>query len=91
MGYVLPVHNHQYTQYANRTIGTKHSYHQVEKVSKVGIDSRLKQPLHSSPLFQHREKSKRKVLPVRNVYGKTRVEGMLAELTGKGQLINESV
>ncbi|MBM7702527.1 hypothetical protein [Metabacillus iocasae] len=91
MGYVLPIQNYQSMQYANRTIGTKHQYHQVEKTLKMSIDSKLKQPTHHSPFHQSSEKPKKKVLPVRNVYGKSKSEEIVVDLTGKGRLINEIV
>ncbi|MFT8321087.1 MAG: hypothetical protein ABF649_09290 [Bacillus sp. (in: firmicutes)] len=87
MGYILPITNYQYEQYALREIGRKtNPYKQQEIPRIVHVDNRL-QDLHDETKEQ-----KGKVYPARQMNHPTNQmhenkvkDSLIAKLTGKGE------
>lgn len=91
MGYILPIHHEQYTQYANRTIPVKHQYQKFTKVMKPRIEGKLNNPDTPFEFTEERNRKVQKTTPKRTAYTREKVEEMFAQLTGKGRLVNEVI
>ncbi|MDQ0245262.1 hypothetical protein J2S09_002838 [Bacillus fengqiuensis] len=91
MGYILPIHHEQYTQYANRTVPVKHQYQKLTKVMKPRIEGKLNDPDTPFGSAEERGMKVQKTTSKRTAYTREKVEEMFAQLTGKGRLINEVI
>lgn len=91
MGYILPIHYEQYTQYANRMVPVKHQYQKLTKVTKPKIEGKSNNP--DTPFDFTGESGMKVQKPAvkRNAYTGEKVEEVFAQLTGKGRLINEVI
>lgn len=58
MGYILPVPSYQYSQYAEREIGTKYDPFHFVPVSKISAQSNSKDFRHELPLNIQRRLTK---------------------------------
>lgn len=94
MGYILPVTNYQYLQYAERDASVEYDPYDLSPVPKIHNDQQLGTMKQGRPSrkekgigrneFQAISASKRRV-------GRTVIEKTLSELTGKGRHISEYV
>jgi hypothetical protein len=91
MGYILPIHHEQYTQYANRTVPVKHQYQKFSSVMKTKIESKLNSPNTPFDFTSDYGVKMEKPAPKRKAYTREKAEEMFAQLTGKGRLINETI
>ncbi|HWO98450.1 MAG TPA: hypothetical protein VNM45_19385 [Bacillus sp. (in: firmicutes)] len=91
MGYILPIHHEQYTQYANRVIPVKHQYQKLTKVRKPKVEKKLNNPDKPFEFTKERDMVDRQAKARRSAYTREKVEEMFSQLTGKGRLINEVI
>jgi hypothetical protein len=91
MGYILPIHPEQYTQYANRTIPVKHQYQKLAKVIGPKIEADLENPDQPFEFAQAKERRTDKVAAKKKIYAREKVEEIFGQITGKGRLINEVI
>ncbi len=88
MGYILPINHDQYTQYANRTAANRQPDLTLSPVQRATLDTKLRN-YGQGNLEQYK--------PVGFLYEGTKVkktkkfDEILAEMTGKGYKINESI
>jgi hypothetical protein len=96
MGYILPITQHQYIQYANRMLKTKKSPFVLPPVIKVSLEKKLKDNENREPLeFESIEENSagvsykaRKTLTTATASLNYQ---LLSEITGKGRHINETI
>ncbi|TCT22390.1 hypothetical protein EDD68_10936 [Melghiribacillus thermohalophilus] len=89
MGYILPIQHHQYQDYHRRTAGTTENPFVLERPFRIELNNKLKEK-------KKEEKQKKQTRPLtiyaaRNVHAIEHTEKLLAELTGKGQHVNEQI
>jgi hypothetical protein len=94
MGYILPITQHQYIQYANRMLKTKKSPFVLPPIIKVSMEKKLNYNENHEPIeFESIEENSarlsyraRKTLTTASLNYQ-----LISEITGKGRHINETI
>lgn len=90
MGYILPISHFEYTNYQRRDIKDKEGVHYIEKPFKIKLDTQ--QPLINHRSFSNEAMQRNKEIPSENIKNNIqRQDQLIAKITGKGFLINESI
>lgn len=87
MGYILPITPYQSMNYCNREDLLKRTNYSFQSVSKVVLDCDQKSRTFDN---LHLRKKYKSALKKSHINEKL-VQSTLAEMTGKGQFINESI
>lgn len=99
MGYILPVHHYQYQDYQARATKDRRSPFALEKVFKATLDSKLKDnQSHAQDRLDYQRLSGIHIPSTTHavtsashpIYSEER-EGILSNITGKGQNFSETV
>jgi len=90
MGYILPVNNEQYAQYANRVLAPRRQYQQLEGVQPIQVYTKSEEEIPFLQAAQMAPPSKKKKRE-KSSLKKEHIQNLYSNLTGKGQLVNEMV
>lgn len=95
MGYIAPVTNYQYSQYAERVISKGYDPYRFVPINRIKPSTNPReynQPtLERQTLAIKKSKIVQEKLDDRSTYRKDRIEKLQSLLTGKGIFYNESV
>ncbi|MFD1735361.1 hypothetical protein ACFSCX_02170 [Bacillus salitolerans] len=93
MGYILPIDHHQYAQYANRTVKDITSPFELLPVFEASLEKRLKKEKKGSNQDFTENKERDDISrKERSAYDDKKIpEALISEITGKGQLFNQSI
>lgn len=91
MGYIAPVTNYQYNQYAERELNNDYDPYHFKAIMRTGptVNERLQQS--SSKTISNKKTLKREKVALEKVKNHLIVDAIYGELTGKGQHFNEMV
>ena len=90
MGYILPIMQYEYINYQIPDIRNKFDHHSIEKPFKIKLD--MQQPFNYDPNFTNKEMNESNFISPRLSRGISPVdEQVIANITGKGSLFNETI
>lgn len=90
MGYIIPIQQHEYTDYQRRMVTKKRTITTVEKPYKAGLQTKYEESQHQEEIRNNKvdlilsEKEQ-------SVSELSEVDAIYPEITGLGQFINERV
>ncbi|WP_246938554.1 hypothetical protein [Bacillus pinisoli] len=97
MGYILPITQHEYTQYANRMVKTGVSPYVLTPIAKVSMEKKLKDR-HNREQSDYKFEASEELTSVNSYRNqaqkptKTKVSPrLISKITGKGNHINEAI
>jgi len=90
MGYILPIRQFEYSNYQMRDMKNKHDHHLIEQPFKIKLD--MQQQFNYDQNFTNQEMHESNFISSRvNRQTTPREEQVIAYITGKGSLFNETV
>ncbi|MBS3680434.1 hypothetical protein [Ornithinibacillus massiliensis] len=90
MGYILPIQQHEYSDYQRRMVTNKRTITTVEKPYKAGLQAKYEE-------LQHQEEIRNNKVDLilneveQSVSEFSEVDAIYTEITGLGQFINERI
>ncbi|WP_102271787.1 hypothetical protein [Cytobacillus massiliigabonensis] len=95
MGYIAPVTNYQYSQYAERVISKGYDPYRFVPINRIKPSTNPREndhPTLNEEIFPiKRSKMVPDQIPSKSLLMKERIEKLQSQLTGKGIFYNESV
>ena len=90
MGYILPISHFEYTDYQKRAIKDKDDLHYVERPYKIKLD--MQQQFNYDQNFTSELMQESKKYPSEEIKSThPKQKQLIANITGKGNLFNESI
>ncbi len=90
MGYILPISHFDYTDYQKRVIKDKDELHYIEKPYKIKLD--MQQQFNYDQNFTKEVIWEGKQIPFEKIkLTNPKQQQVIAKITGKGSLFNESI
>lgn len=90
MGYILPISHFEYNDYQKRVIKDKGDFHYIEKPYKITLDMQKQFNYDHSFTNEVIWESKQTSFKERQL-SKSKQDQLIATITGKGSLFNESI
>lgn len=94
MGYIAPITNYQYSQYAERVISKGYDPYRFVPINRIKPSTNPQeyhQSFNEKTSFVNRHKVTQEQIDSRTIYNRDRIEKLQSELTGKGIYYNESI
>jgi len=90
MGYILPIMQYEYSNYHIRDIRNKYDHHLIERPFKINLD--MHQQFNYDQNFTNKDTRESNLISSRlSKQTNPREEQVIANITGKGSLFNETI